>query len=100
MELKVKSIAGTLESSDIQIIVEPTTDSGILIDLESVVMGQYEEDIRKVILEVASEMDVTSAKIYANDKGAISAVIKSRVQTALHRASQQDKYIWKKGGNK
>lgn len=100
MKLKVKSIAGTLESSDIQIMVEPTTELGILINLESVVMGQYEEDIRNVILETAEEMGVTSAKIYANDKGAISAVIKSRVQTALHRSSQQEKFIWAKGGNK
>ncbi|MGL6064881.1 MAG: citrate lyase acyl carrier protein [Fusobacteriaceae bacterium] len=100
MELKVKAIAGTLESSDIQIIVEPTTEVGISINLESVVMGQYEEEIRKVILETASEMNVIAAKIYANDKGAISAVIKSRVQTALHRASQQEKFSWTKGGLK
>lgn len=94
MELKVKAIAGTLESSDIQIMIEPNV-SGIEIELESAVLAQYEEDILKVITESLEEIGVTSAKVYANDKGAIDPVIKSRVQTAAYRAAQSQDFQWK-----
>ncbi len=94
MELKVKAMSGTVESSDIQIIVEPH-NCGIEINLESVVMKQYGSDIRNVIEETIKEFGVTSAKVYANDKGAITPVIKSRVQTAIYRALELKKYTWK-----
>ena len=93
MELKVKAVAGTIESSDIQIIVEPH-DSGVEIILESVVIKQYGEDIKKVIEETIKEFGVTSAKVYANDKGAITPVIRSKVQTAVYRALELKKYMW------
>ena len=88
MEIKVKAVAGTLESSDIYIILEPSTN-GIELEMESVVMGQYGEDVKRVILESLEELEVTSAKIFVNDKGAIEPVIKSRIQTVVTRAAQQ-----------
>ncbi|MEG0068941.1 citrate lyase acyl carrier protein [Cetobacterium sp.] len=93
MEIKVKAVAGTLESSDIYIILEPSTN-GIELEMESVVMGQYGEDVKRVILESLEELGVTSAKIFVNDKGAIEPVIKSRIQTVVTRAAQQ-KFTWK-----
>ncbi|MBC2851141.1 citrate lyase acyl carrier protein [Cetobacterium sp. 8H] len=93
MEIKVKAVAGTLESSDIYIILEPNTN-GIELEMESVVMGQYGEDVKRVILESLEELGVTSAKIFVNDKGAIEPVIKSRIQTVVTRAAQQ-KFTWK-----
>ena len=71
--------AGTLESSDIQIIIEPNENGGIVIELESVVKAQ---------------LGVTDAKIFANDKGAIDPVIKSRVQTAVYRSAKTNDYKW------
>jgi citrate lyase subunit gamma (acyl carrier protein) len=94
MELKVKAIAGTLESSDIQIIIEPNT-SGIEIELESAVFAQYEEDILRVIKDSLEEIGVAAAKVYANDKGAIDPVIKSRVQTAAYRSAMSTDFQWK-----
>lgn len=93
MELKVVASAGTLESSDIQIIIEPATD-GIEITLESTVMAQFGEAIEEVIIETLSSLGVKNAKIFANDKGAIDPVIKSRVQTAVYRSAQSDEYKW------
>ncbi len=93
MEIKVRAVAGTLESSDIYIILEPS-ENGIELEMESVVMGQYGEDVKRVILESLEELQVTSAKVFVNDKGAIEPVIKSRVQTVVTRAAQQ-KYTWK-----
>ncbi|MGL5088161.1 MAG: citrate lyase acyl carrier protein [Cetobacterium sp.] len=93
MEIKVKAVAGTLESSDMYIIIEPNS-TGIELEIESVVMGQYGDDVRRVALETLTELGVTSAKVLINDKGAIEPVIKSRIQTVVTRAAQQ-KFSWK-----
>ncbi|MGX6591450.1 citrate lyase subunit gamma (acyl carrier protein) [Cetobacterium ceti] len=95
MELKVKAVAGTLESSDIHIIVEPNNNAGIEINLESAVLAQFGDSIKEVISETLKELGVESVKITANDKGAIDPVIKSRLQTAVLRSAQITKFQWK-----
>lgn len=91
MELMVTASAGTLESSDIQIIIDPNSD-GIELTLESTVMAQFGEQIEKVIKETLKSLNIENAKIFANDKGAIDPVIKSRVQTAVYRSAQNIEY--------
>ncbi len=91
MELKVTATAGTLESSDIQVIIEPN-DNGIEIELESSVMYQFGDQIKEVILKTLESLSVENAKVFANDKGAIDAVIKSRVQTAIYRSAKNMEY--------
>ena len=86
--------AGTLESSDIQIIIEPNENGGIVIELESVVKVQFGEQVEDVITNTLKELGVTDAKIFANDKGAIDPVIKSRVQTAVYRSAKTNDYKW------
>ena len=86
--------AGTLESSDIQIIIEPNENCGIVIELESVVKAQFGEQVEDVITNTLKELGVTDAKIFANDKGAIDPVIKSRVQTAVYRSAKTNDYKW------
>lgn len=93
MELKVVASAGTLESSDIQIIIEPN-EKGIIIELESTVKAQFGEQIENVINKTLKELNVENAKIFANDKGAIDPVIKSRVQTAVYRSAKCNDYKW------
>lgn len=93
MEIIKIANAGTLESSDIQIIITPA-ESGIEIQLESAVMAQFGESIEEVIMETLKEMGVTNARVTANDKGAIDPVIKSRVQTAVMRAADMKNFKW------
>lgn len=93
MEILKIANAGTLESSDIQIVIAPST-SGIEIELESAVMAQFGDSIKEVILETLKEMEVTSAKVTATDKGAIDPVIRSRVQTAVTRAAGIKNFKW------
>lgn len=93
MEIKKIANAGTLESSDIQIVIAPW-ESGIEIQLESAVMAQFGESIEEVIMETLKEMGVKAAKVNANDKGAIDSVIKSRVQTAVMRAAEEKNFKW------
>ncbi len=88
MELKTVASAGTLESSDIQIIIEPST-AGI-----EITKAQFGEEIEAVIKETLKSLGVESAKVFANDKGAINPVIKSRVQTAVHRSAENKEYKW------
>ncbi|RDY26019.1 citrate lyase acyl carrier protein [Romboutsia weinsteinii] len=93
MELKVVASAGTLESSDIQIIIEPS-ENGIAIELESTVKAQFGDQIENVITETLKSLNVESVKVFVNDKGAIDPVIKSRVQTAVYRSAECNDYKW------
>lgn len=93
MELKVVAKAGTLESNDIQIVIDPDND-GLDIKLNSVVMAQFGEQIEKVIKETLKSLGVKNAKIFANDKGAIDPVIISRVQTVVYRSAQSTEFKW------
>lgn len=94
MKLLEIANAGTLESSDIQIIIEPNENNGIVIELESVVKNQFGDQIIDVMVKTLQELGVKDAKIFANDKGAIDAVIKSRVQTAVYRSAKSNDYKW------
>lgn len=58
MELKTTGVAGTMESSDIQIVLEPRTEGGIEISLTSNVMNQFGRQIVKVIRETLAELKV------------------------------------------
>jgi citrate lyase subunit gamma (acyl carrier protein) len=87
MEIIKSSIAGTLESSDIQIAVEPKEEVGIEIELKSSVEKQFGKQIRKVIKETLESLGIKKAKVIATDKGALDCTIKARVQCAAYRAA-------------
>lgn len=76
--------AGTLESSDVFVEIAPA-QSGIHIDLDSVVQAQFGEDILAVIREVLSETGVENAHLTVQDRGALDCVIRARVETAVMR---------------
>lgn len=83
-EILQRATAGTLESSDVFVTLEPNA-SGIDIEIDSVVFSQFGEDIRRVIEEVLSEQDVQNAKLSVVDRGALDCVIRARVETAVLR---------------
>lgn len=85
MEITKRAVAGTLESSDLYVMIEPW-DNGIEFELESVVMGQYGESIKQVVYEILQEYGIKNVKISINDKGAIDSVIRSRIQTVISRS--------------
>lgn len=94
MELKKPGIAGTLESSDIMVTLEPTARTGIVIDLQSAVEKQYGRAIRNVITETLQDLGIDSANVLAVDKGALDCVIRARVKAAAYRASGETDYRW------
>lgn len=86
--MKINKIAkaGTLESNDILIMVAPQDGDGIDVELESIVMEQFGEDIEKTIKEKLIDLGVSGIKVKAQDKGALDYTIKARVETAVQRA--------------
>jgi len=94
MEIIKVGMAGTLESSDISITLEPNDNNGIEISLKSSVEKQFGEQIIEVIKNTLKELGVSDALVTANDKGALDCVIKSRAQTAAYRAADSQNYKW------
>ena len=86
MEVKGTAMAGTLESSDAQVTVEPGTN-GIELSIESSVINQYGKKIRATVLETLERLEVKDAKVTVVDKGALDCTLKARVEGAVFRAS-------------
>ena len=93
MELKQAAVVGTLESSDLQITLQPNEGCGIEIELQSIVKAQFGDAIEETVRAVLAEFEVTDALVILNDKGALDRVIRSRMQAAVCRAAQI-KYDW------
>ena len=85
MEVLKPAAAGTLESSDAQVMIEPG-DGTISLSLQSSVMNQYGRQIKATILETLSRLDVTSARLTVVDKGALDCTLKARVECAVFRS--------------
>jgi len=79
--------AGTLESGDIMITVAPgAPGSGIVIDLDSIVLAQYGQAIRQTLNHVVTELGIDDVYIKAMDRGALDCTIRARALAALNRA--------------
>ena len=87
MEITKIASAGTMESSDVYVEIEPGTN-GIQLELESVVANQFGDAIRSVVQEVLGELGVTGANVRVIDRGALECVIRARVETAVLRGRE------------
>lgn len=85
MKIENNAIAGTLESSDLQVAIEPI-ESGIELDITSSVMNQYGRQIKATVMETLQRLEVTNAKVTIVDKGALDCTIKARVECAVFRS--------------
>ncbi|MGI6178223.1 MAG: citrate lyase acyl carrier protein [Eubacterium sp.] len=85
-EIIRKASAGTLESSDAYVEIEP--GSGIDLDLESVVITQYGDQIRATVKEVLDQFGIKDAKVKITDRGALDCVIRARLETAIARGEE------------
>ena len=83
MQIVKLASAGTMESSDAYVEIEPA--ASLEVQLESVVQEQFGEDIRKVVCEVLEDNGVTNANVRVVDRGALECVIRARVETAILR---------------
>lgn len=89
MQLKTSAQAGSLESSDALVLVEPVAaGSGRQIELESNVMRQYGSRIRQQVQNALDRLSVADVRILVKDKGALDATVQARVETAIRRAAR------------
>lgn len=94
MDVIKNAMAGTMESSDIQVTIEPAAGSGTIeIILKSSVEKQFGKQIRTVIAETLSQLGVVEGKVIAVDKGALDCTIKARVKAAAYRAAGETEII-------
>ena len=97
MELKKTAMAGTMESSDIMVTIEPKSEGGIELELTSSVMQQFGRRIEEVIRETLQGLGVENAAVNAVDKGALDCTVRARVSAAALRAAGQEEYPWEVG---
>lgn len=83
-EIVQRACAGTMESSDAYVEIEPGRE-GIQLHLESVVRQQFGEAIRETVRAVLAELGVENANVSVRDRGALDCVIRARVETAVRR---------------
>ena len=86
MEIKKAAMAGTLESSDAQVTVEPG-DGQIELSIESSVIHQFGRQIKATIMETLERLEVRDAKVTVVDKGALDCTLKARVECAVYRSN-------------
>ena len=86
MEVRKAAMAGTLESSDAQITVEPGNGS-IELSIESSVIHQFGKQIKATVLETLNRLEVTDARVTVVDKGALDCTLKARVECAVYRSN-------------
>ena len=84
MEILKSATAGTIESSDAYVEINP--GNGLLdIEIESVVKAQFGAEIESAVRDVLAENTVTDAQVRVVDRGALECVIRARVETAILR---------------
>lgn len=81
------SIAGSLESSDVLVSITPSSGEEVELVVESIVMKQYGERIRRVAAEVVSASGLRGARLKVQDRGALECTLRARLETAIARAS-------------
>ena len=86
MNITTKSAAGTMQSSDLMVHVEPA--DRLEIQIESTVKKQFEHLIRERIEAVLRKHSVARALVRVSDRGALDYAIEARVETALRRAAE------------
>ncbi len=85
MKIAKKAQAGTVQSSDLMVFVEPAGE--LVIEIESTVKQQFEPLIRAKLEEILRAQGVTAGRVRVADRGALDYAIQARLETALRRAA-------------
>jgi len=86
MRIGKKAQAGTMQSSDLMVALEPA--EGLSVEIESTVKKQFEHLIRAVAERVLTAHGVTAGRVRITDRGALDYAIQARLETALQRAAE------------
>lgn len=87
MKITKVAVAGTLESSDVQVRVQPF--DSLDIEINSSVAKQFGEQIEATVREVLAKLGITAAQVIVEDKGALDCVLQARVKAAAMRSTDE-----------
>jgi citrate lyase subunit gamma (acyl carrier protein) len=96
MKIIKEAIAGTLESSDLLVKVAPSADGALEVIVNSEVIKQFGEQIRRVVDETLAKLELSAGCVLIEDKGALDCAIRARVQTAVLRGAGSEELNWEK----
>ncbi|HDN2512976.1 MULTISPECIES: citrate lyase acyl carrier protein [Providencia] len=95
MKIKHAAVAGTLESSDVMVRIEPLEDTQeVSVQITSSVEKQFGDAIASIVQEMIVQHDIQGAQIIVDDKGALECVLKARLEALLARACDIDYLPW------
>lgn len=86
-EVVKKAWAGTMESSDAYVEIEPA-EAGVTVELQSVVQAQFGAAIEAAVRDVLQQQGVERAHVRVMDRGALECVLRARVETAVLRSKE------------
>jgi len=87
MRIARKAQAGTMQSSDLMVALEPADQ--LTVEIESTVKLQFDHLIRALVEEVLARHGVTAGRVRLTDRGALDYAIQARLETALSRAAER-----------
>lgn len=94
MILKTSATAGTLESCDAMVTVEPGNGK-LEYSISSTVLNQYGRQIKETLLETLERLDVKDAVVTVADRGALNCTLKARIECAVYRScGVTENYPW------
>lgn len=87
MKLKTQAQAGTLESSDVMVLIKPLEEGrGRVVAIDSNVKMQYGNAISDIVNEILDKFEIDDVQLHVNDKGALTPTLNARLETAVKRA--------------
>ncbi len=89
MKITKSAAAGSMESNDAMILIEPG-EGDVEIAIESVVMRQFGHQIEEAVKSVLDEYEIDDARVWVRDKGAVECTLKARTETAVLRALREE----------
>jgi len=87
MKIMKKVQAGTMQSSDLMVFLEPAET--LTVTIESTVLKQFGELIRAKVDQVLARHGVEAGEVRITDRGALDYAIEARLETAILRATEE-----------
>ena len=84
MDIVKVGVAGTLESCDASVTVEPAPDLEVSVECPDKRFAAHAE---RAVRAALSEAGVTAARVSVRDRSALDCTIRARVLTACQRAA-------------
>jgi citrate lyase subunit gamma (acyl carrier protein) len=86
MKIIKKVQAGTMQSSDLMVFLEPADT--LTVTIESTVLKQFGALIRAKVDEVLARHAIEAGVVRITDRGALDYAIEARLETAISRATE------------